>query len=209
MGKAKRLFAPHHRTIKAVDDVTFEIRAGEILGYLGPNGAGKSTTIKLLTGVLVPTAGSVEVNGITPYRDRRRNAYQVGVVYGQRSQLWWDLPLLDSFEILGAMYRIPRPRYRDTLDSLVDLLQMEAFIDQPVRKLSLGQKMRGDIAASLLHEPPGSGLPDARNPIVGRGEDLLETEVGPRRAAVVVGEDHIDAVRHEAPHALLGGLVGR
>lgn len=153
-GKVKSFFAPQHKIIKAVDDVSFEIKRGEIVGYLGPNGAGKSTTIKLLTGVLVPTSGSVEVNGLVPYRSRTQNAYNIGVVYGQRSQLWWDLPLIDSFEILAAMYRISKPRYKDNLDFMVGLLQMEEFIDQPVRKLSLGQKMKGDIAASLLHEPP-------------------------------------------------------
>jgi ABC-2 type transport system ATP-binding protein len=153
-GKIKRLFAPQHKVIKAVDDVSLEIAPGEIIGYLGPNGAGKSTTIKLLTGVLYPTAGMVKVNGIVPHKNRTKNAYNVGVVYGQRSQLWWDLPLIDSYEILGAMYKIPKSHYRSHLDFLVDLLQMQGFIDQPVRKLSLGQKMRGDIAASLLHEPP-------------------------------------------------------
>ena len=153
-GKLKRLFAPQVKVIRAVDDVSFQIGEGEIVGYLGPNGAGKSTTIKLLTGVLWPTAGSVWVNGRVPHEDRRRNAYQIGVVYGQRSQLDWDLPLIDSFDILAAMYKLPRRRYRDQLDFLVELMEMAEFLDQPVRKLSLGQKMRGDLAASLLHEPP-------------------------------------------------------
>ena len=152
--KVKRLFAPQHKVIKAVDDVSFEIAAGEIIGYLGPNGAGKSTTIKLLTGVLVPTAGAVQVNGLVPHKERTKNAYNIGVVYGQRSQLWWDLPLADSFDILGAMYRLPKSRYKENLERMIELLQMQDFIDQPVRRLSLGQKMRGDIAASLLHEPP-------------------------------------------------------
>jgi len=153
-GKVKRLFAPQYRTIKAVDEISFQIQEGEIVGYLGPNGAGKSTTIKLLTGVLYPTAGSVEVNGLVPYEHRTRNAYNIGVVYGQRSQLNWDLPLIDSFDVLAAMYKLPRQRYRDHRDFLIDLMDMTEFIDQPVRKLSLGQKMRGDLAASLLHEPP-------------------------------------------------------
>ena len=152
--KVKRLFAPQHKVIKAVDNVDFEIAAGEIVGYLGPNGAGKSTTIKLLTGVLVPTTGAVQVNSLVPHKERTKNAYNIGVVYGQRSQLWWDLPLADSFDILGAMYRLPKPRYRQNLERMIELLQMQDFIDQPVRRLSLGQKMRGDIAASLLHEPP-------------------------------------------------------
>jgi ABC-2 type transport system ATP-binding protein len=152
--KVKRLFAPQRRVIKAVDDVNFEIATGEIVGYLGPNGAGKSTTIKLLTGVLIPTSGAVQVNDLSPHKERTKNAYNIGVVYGQRSQLWWDLPLADSFGILGAMYRLPKSRFRENLDRLIDLLQMQDFLDQPVRRLSLGQKMRGDIAASLLHEPP-------------------------------------------------------
>jgi ABC-2 type transport system ATP-binding protein len=153
-GKVKALFAPEYKVIKAVDEISYTIQDGEIIGYLGPNGAGKSTTIKLLTGVLVPTSGAVNVHGITPYRDRKANAYRIGVVYGQRSQLWWDLPLVDSFEILAAMYRVPAQRYRQNLDFLVDLLQMQDTLTQPVRRLSLGQRMKGDIVAALLHEPP-------------------------------------------------------
>jgi ABC-2 type transport system ATP-binding protein len=152
--KLKRLFHPVSKVIKAVDDISYQIQEGEIVGYLGPNGAGKSTTIKLLTGVLVPTAGTVKVKGIIPHRHRKENAYQIGVVYGQRSQLWWDLPLIDSFEILGSMYKVPKRRYKENLDSLIELLQMQDFLNQPVRKLSLGQKMKGDLAASLLHDPP-------------------------------------------------------
>lgn len=154
LGKLKSLASPEYKIIKAVDDVSFEIQSGEIIGYLGPNGAGKSTTIKLLTGVLEPTSGSVKVAERIPTRDRTRNAYEIGVVYGQRSQLWWDLPLIDSFQILSAMYKLSELRYEENLERLVSLLQMEEFIDQPVRKLSLGQRMRGEIAAALLHEPP-------------------------------------------------------
>jgi ABC-2 type transport system ATP-binding protein len=154
VGKLERLFAPQYKLIRAVDDVSFEIGEGEIIGYLGPNGAGKSTTIKLLTGVLYPTSGSVQVNGLVPSKARTRNAYSIGVVYGQRSQLWWNLPLIDSFEILAAMYKLPKQRYRKQLEFLIDLLDMQEFLDQSVRQLSLGQKMRGDLAAALLHEPP-------------------------------------------------------
>jgi ABC-2 type transport system ATP-binding protein len=152
--KLKRLFAPEYKQIKAVDDVCLEIQQGEMIGYIGPNGAGKSTTIKLLTGVLLPSQGSVEVNGLIPYKKRTTNAYNIGVVYGQRSQLWWDLPLIDSLEILRAMYKVPPNTYRRNLDFLIELLQMQDFLHQPVRKLSLGQKMKGDIVASLIHEPP-------------------------------------------------------
>ncbi len=153
-GQLKAMVRPHWRTIRAVDDISLEVRAGEIIGYLGPNGAGKSTTIKLLTGILHPTAGTVEVNGIIPQRNRTQNAYNIGVVYGQRSQLAWDLPVINTFEFLGAMYRVPKAVYRRNLDSLVELLEIQPFLHQPVRKLSLGQRMRADIAAALVHEPP-------------------------------------------------------
>ncbi len=153
-GKVKGVLAPRYRDIPAVDDISLSIAQGEIVGYLGPNGAGKSTTIKILTGVLIPTAGTVTVNGLVPYQNRIRNAYQIGVVYGQRSQLWWDLPLIDSFEILAAMYKVPPARYQAQRDFLVALLQMQDFLGQPVRKLSLGQRMKGDLVAALLHEPP-------------------------------------------------------
>lgn len=153
-GQLKALFSPEYKTIRAVDDISYTIQAGEIVGYLGPNGAGKSTTIKLLTGVLTPSSGSVKVHGITPHSNRTANAYRIGVVYGQRSQLWWDLPLIDSFEILAAMYRVPQARYQQNLDFFVNLLQMQDFLNQPVRRLSLGQRMKGDIVSALLHEPP-------------------------------------------------------
>jgi len=150
----KAVFHPRWRVIRAVDDISLQVQAGEIVGYLGPNGAGKSTTIKLLTGILHPTAGTVRVNGIVPQQKRTENAYNIGVVYGQRSQLSWDLPLIDTFEFLGLMYRVPRERYRRNLDFLVALLEMQPFLRQPVRKLSLGQRMRASIAAALIHEPP-------------------------------------------------------
>jgi ABC-2 type transport system ATP-binding protein len=148
------IFNPRWRTIRAVDDISLTVRAGEIVGYLGPNGAGKSTTIKLLTGILTPTSGMVVVNGIVPQRHRTQNAYNIGVVFGQRSQLGWDLPVIDSFEFLGAMYRVPRDNFRRSLEFLVDLLEVGPFLHQPVRKLSLGQRMRSEIIAALLHEPP-------------------------------------------------------
>lgn len=153
-GQFKAMVRPHWRAIRAVDDISLEVRAGEIVGYLGPNGAGKSTTIKLLTGILHPTAGTVEVNGIIPQRNRTQNAYNIGVVYGQRSQLAWDLPVINTFEFLGAMYRVPKAVYRRNLEFLVELLEIQPFLHQPVRKLSLGQRMRAEIAAALMHEPP-------------------------------------------------------
>jgi ABC-2 type transport system ATP-binding protein len=130
-----------------------EIEAGELVGYIGPNGAGKSTTIKMLTGILVPTSGSIEVAGIVPHEQRTQNARNIGVVFGQRSQLYWDLPLVESFELLRAIYDIPDHRYRGNLERFTEILQMESFMRTPVRQLSLGQRMRGDFAAALLHDP--------------------------------------------------------
>ena len=140
-------------SVLAVHDLTFSIDAGEMVGYIGPNGAGKSTTIKMLTGILVPTGGQVRVAGLDPSRDRVELARRIGVVFGQRSTLWWDLPLRDSFDLLQKMYRITPARYRDNLDRFVDLLDLGDQLDTPVRQLSLGQRMRGDITAALLHDP--------------------------------------------------------
>jgi ABC-2 type transport system ATP-binding protein len=141
-------------TTRAVDEVSFTIDPGEIVGYLGPNGAGKSTTIKMLTGVLVPTSGEVSVGGVVPWRDRTANARNIGVVFGQRSQLWMDLPLRDSFDIIRRLYGIPDADYARALGGFRELLGLDDFIDQPVRTLSLGQRMRGDLTAAMLYEPP-------------------------------------------------------
>ena len=140
-------------SVVAVHDLTFSVGAGEMVGYIGPNGAGKSTTIKMLTGILVPTGGQVRVAGLDPSRDRVELARRIGVVFGQRSTLWWDLPLRDSFDLLQKMYRIPPARYRENLDRFVELLDLGGQLDTPVRQLSLGQRMRGDITAALLHDP--------------------------------------------------------
>lgn len=139
--------------VRAVHDLTFSVETGEMVGYIGPNGAGKSTTIKMLTGILVPTAGSLRVAGLDPSRQRTELAQRIGVVFGQRTTLWWDLPLRDSFELLRKIYRIPGARYRENLDRFVELLDLGAQLDTPVRQLSLGQRMRGDITAALLHDP--------------------------------------------------------
>ncbi|MBS2937839.1 ATP-binding cassette domain-containing protein [Nocardioides sp. J2M5] len=140
-------------SVRAVHDLTFAVTAGEMVGYIGPNGAGKSTTIKMLTGILVPTGGTVRVAGLDPSRDRVELARRIGVVFGQRTTLWWDLPLRDSFDLLRKMYRIEPARYRANLDRFVDLLDLGDQLDTPVRQLSLGQRMRGDITAALLHDP--------------------------------------------------------
>lgn len=140
--------------VHAVAGVSFAVQKGEMVGYVGPNGAGKSTTIKMLTGILQPSGGQMRVAGLDPARDRLELAKRIGVVFGQRTQLWWDLPLLDSFELLRHIYRVPSDVYRKRMTLFVELLEMEAFLDTPVRQLSLGQRMRGDLAAALLHEPP-------------------------------------------------------
>lgn len=143
----------NRRDVKAVDDVSFTVGAGEMVGYLGPNGAGKSTTIKMITGILTPTAGRVEVLGLVPTAERRALTRQIGVVFGQRSQLWWDLPLIDSFELLHHVYRTERSRHDHNLAAFVERLDLGEFLDVPVRQLSLGQRMRGELTAALLHDP--------------------------------------------------------
>ena len=141
------------RHVAAVDGVDLRVEAGETLGYIGPNGAGKSTTLKMLTGVLFPSAGSVRVCGLEPVPQRVRLARQIGVVFGQRSQLWWDLPLRDSFDLLRHIYRVPTAAHAARLRRCADLLDLGAFLDVPVRQLSLGQRMRGELTAALLHGP--------------------------------------------------------
>jgi ABC-2 type transport system ATP-binding protein len=140
-------------TVTAVRNLSFSIERGEMVGYVGPNGAGKSTTIKMLTGILVPTGGDVTVAGLSPSRQRTELAGQIGVVFGQRTTLWWDLPLRDSFDLLRRIYRVPDDRFRANLATFLDLLDLGPLLDVPVRQLSLGQRMRGDIAAALLHDP--------------------------------------------------------
>ena len=139
--------------VTAVDAVSFTVGAGEVVGYLGPNGAGKSTTIKMVTGILTPSGGHVETFGLRPVRDRTALARRIGVVFGQRTQLWWDLPLADSFELLHHVYRTARARHDENLAAFVDLLDMGEFLTTPVRQLSLGQRMRGELTAALLHDP--------------------------------------------------------
>jgi ABC-2 type transport system ATP-binding protein len=152
-GAVTSLVVREYRQVRAVRDVSFAIDRGEMVGCLGPNGAGKSTTIKMLTGILVPSGGQVEVLGMVPYRRRKQLAQRIGVVFGQRTQLWWDLPLIDSLELLRYVYRVPADRYARNLSRLRDLLDLDGFLRTPVRQLSLGQRMRGDLAAALLHDP--------------------------------------------------------
>ncbi|MEU7615963.1 ATP-binding cassette domain-containing protein [Micromonospora rifamycinica] len=146
-------FRREKRTVTAVDGIDLRVERGEMLGYIGPNGAGKSTTLKMLTGVLSPSAGRARVCGLRPVADRTRLALRIGVVFGQRSQLWWDLPLGDSFDLLRHLYRVPAADHAARLRRCRDLLDLDAFLDTPVRQLSLGQRMRGELTAALLHGP--------------------------------------------------------
>jgi ABC-2 type transport system ATP-binding protein len=152
-GLLKGFFNAKKVVTKAVDNISFSIAEGEMVGYIGANGAGKSTTIKMLTGILTPSSGEVKVDGIIPYKDRVPNAKNIGVVFGQRTQLWWDLPLSESFLILREIYEVPQKDYDDRMAFFNEILNLDEFIKSPVRTLSLGQRMRADIAASLLHNP--------------------------------------------------------
>jgi ABC-2 type transport system ATP-binding protein len=142
-----------YRTVRALDGIGFSVEPGELVGYIGPNGAGKSTTVKCLSGILVPDSGRCEVMGRVPWQERIENVRQIGVVFGQRTQLWWDLPVIESFELLRDIYRVGETQYQDNVERLVSLLDLGPLLDVPVRQLSLGQRMRCDLAAALLHNP--------------------------------------------------------
>ena len=153
-GQACRsLFRRDYEYIHALDDVSFTIHDGEMIGYMGPNGAGKSSTIKILSGILVPDSGKCEIDGLTPWKNRIEHVGRIGVVFGQRSQLWWDIPVVDSFELLKDIYRVDQRQYTRNLDELTELLQLSELLKTPTRQLSLGQRMRCEIAASLIHNP--------------------------------------------------------
>jgi len=149
----KQLFHREYEEIHALDDVSFTIRDGEIVSYMGPNGAGKSSTIKILSGILTPDSGNCVIDGLVPWKDRMKHVARIGVVFGQRSQLWWDIPVIDSFELLRDIYRVDQTLYRNKLDELTVLLQLDELLKTPTRQLSLGQRMRCEIAASLIHNP--------------------------------------------------------
>ncbi len=153
-GAVSGLVRRKHRIVRALDGVSFSLDEGELVGYIGPNGAGKSTTIKILGGILVPDAGRCEVLGRVPWKERIQTVRKLGVVFGQRTQLWWDLPVVESFELLRDIYGVPKTEYAKTLEELVSLLELEKLLDVPVRQLSLGQRMRSDLAAALIHSPP-------------------------------------------------------
>ena len=153
LGSIRDLFSRSYHTLRAVDDISMDIAQGEIVGYLGPNGAGKSTTIKMMTGVLEPTSGEILVNGCAPYRNRTRNAQNIGVVFGQRSQLWWALPLIESFRLLRDIYMIPESQYNEMLELYSSLVDIGPLLHKPVRQMSLGQRTLSDILAAFLHDP--------------------------------------------------------
>lgn len=153
IGAMRDLFNREYRIVKAVDGISFSIEKGEIIGYIGPNAAGKSTTIKMLTGILVPTSGNVEVNGLVPYKNREQNAKRIGVVFGQRTQLWWDIPVSETLSLMRYIYNVPEKQYHDNLRIFSEILGLDEFINAPVRQLSLGQRMRADISCALLHNP--------------------------------------------------------
>ncbi|SFW23941.1 ABC transporter ATP-binding protein [Ruminococcus flavefaciens] len=152
-GSLKDLFSRDYKTVRAVDNISMTIQQGEIVGYLGPNGAGKSTTIKMMTGVLEPTSGEILVGGNVPYNNRSKNAQEIGVVFGQRSQLWWALPLVESFKLLKDIYQIPDEKYDSILKLYRSLVDIEPLLHKPVRQMSLGQRTLSDILAAFLHDP--------------------------------------------------------
>ncbi|MBB5326156.1 ABC-2 type transport system ATP-binding protein [Anoxybacillus tepidamans] len=154
MGAFRDLFTRNYKIIRAVDDISFTVKQGEMVGYIGENGAGKSTTIKMLTGILTPTSGKVVVNGMNPHKEREAFVRTIGVVFGQRSQLWWDIAVQESFRLLKKVYRVSDRDYKEHMEHVIETLDIGPLLDKPVRKLSLGQRMRCELAAALIHNPP-------------------------------------------------------
>lgn len=153
LGGLRTLFSTEYQITRAVDDISFHINKGELVGYIGPNGAGKSTSIKMLCGILVPTGGQIEVNGLVPHKNRMENARQIGAVFGQKTQLWWDVPVIESLRLFRDIYKVPEAQFKRNLDLFNELLDLHEFQNTPVRQLSLGQRLRADMAAALLHDP--------------------------------------------------------
>ncbi|WP_226672778.1 ATP-binding cassette domain-containing protein [Rossellomorea aquimaris] len=153
-GAFRDLFTRNYKVVPAVNDISFNVKQGEMVGYIGENGAGKSTTIKMLTGILTPTGGELTVNGMNPHRDREKFVQTIGVVFGQRSQLWWDIAVQESFQLLKKVYKVPDQQYKEHMDHVIETLDIAPLLDKPVRKLSLGQRMRCELAAALVHNPP-------------------------------------------------------
>ncbi|MFC3885342.1 ATP-binding cassette domain-containing protein [Bacillus songklensis] len=153
-GAFRDLFTRNYKILPAVNDISFTVKQGEMVGYIGENGAGKSTTIKMLTGILTPTSGKVIVNGMNPHKEREKFAQTIGVVFGQRSQLWWDIAVQESFRLLKKVYKVSDEQYNEHMNHVIQILDIEPLLDKPVRKLSLGQRMRCELAAALIHNPP-------------------------------------------------------
>ncbi|MCA1066200.1 ATP-binding cassette domain-containing protein [Rossellomorea aquimaris] len=153
-GAFRDLFTRNYKIVPAVNDISFNVKQGEMVGYIGENGAGKSTTIKMLTGILTPTGGELTVNGMNPHRDREKFVQTIGVVFGQRSQLWWDIAVQESFQLLKKVYKVSDQQYKEHMDHVIETLDIGPLLDKPVRKLSLGQRMRCELAAALVHNPP-------------------------------------------------------
>ncbi len=200
-GAVKSLFHREYTVKKAVQDISFQIERGEMVGYIGPNGAGKSTTIKMLSGILIPTSGTVLADGIVPYERRRENAKRIGVVFGQRSQLYWDLPVSDTFDLYESLYDIPHEEFRKNRDFYTELFEMGDFIGQPVRQLSLGQKMKANIAIALLHNPsilyldePTIGLDVMSKRVLREAVKVINREKGPTIMLTTHDMDDIEAV---------------
>ena len=200
-GAIKALFHREYTVKQAVRDISFSIERGEIVGYIGPNGAGKSTTLKMLSGILVPTSGNVQVGGIVPYVKRRENAKHIGVVFGQRSQLYWDLPVSDTFDLYESLYDIPHQKFQENCRYFTEILDMEKFLDQPVRQLSLGQKMKANIAIALLHDPevlyldePTIGLDIVSKKVVRKAIKTINQEKGTTVLLTTHDMHDIDAI---------------
>lgn len=153
-GAFRDLFTRNYKIVPAVNDISFSVKQGEMVGYIGENGAGKSTTIKMLTGILTPTSGNIVVNGMVPHKEREKFVQTIGVVFGQRSQLWWDIAVQESFRLLKKVYKVSDAHYNEHMDHVIRTLDIEPLLDKPVRKLSLGQRMRCELAAALIHNPP-------------------------------------------------------
>lgn len=200
-GAIKSLFHREYTVKEAVRHVNFSVEKGEIVGYIGPNGAGKSTTLKMLSGILIPTSGTVQVGGIVPYERRRENAKRIGVVFGQRSQLYWDLPVSDTFDLYESLYDIPHETFRKNCELFTELLDMGSFLDQPVRQLSLGQKMKANIAVALLHDPavlyldePTIGLDVVSKKVLRQAIKAINQEKGTTVMLTTHDMDDIEAI---------------
>ena len=200
-GAIKSLFHREYTVKEAVRHVDFSVEKGEIVGYIGPNGAGKSTTLKMLSGILIPSSGTVQVGGIVPYERRRENAKRIGVVFGQRSQLYWDLPVSDTFDLYESLYDIPHETFRKNCELLTELLDMGSFLDQPVRQLSLGQKMKANIAVALLHDPavlyldePTIGLDVVSKKVLRQAIKAINQEKGTTVMLTTHDMDDIEAI---------------